>query len=274
MKKILCPIDFSELSTHAAEYAAELAQATGAELIFMHALHVPIPDANTPIDLSAEIMNEQKEALAKRMDEFCDNIAKKYYVKVDQRIEYGLAATMISRVAKEEGVYLIAMGTKGADNILDKLFGSITSEVINKAPCAVIAIPESARFRKFKKVMYATDLTNDDNDELEEFAAVTSIFKPKIDVVHVEKDASIDISEDDPLLKKVLHEHDNIRHVEVRNINVEDALFKYADYENVDLIALKKHKFGVVERLFHKSLTRSMSLHSSIPLFIFKEKDD
>lgn len=271
MKKILCPVDFSDLSTHAAHYVAELAQAAGAELIFMHALHVPIPDANTPVDLSAEIMNEQKEALDKRMTEFCDVITDKFYVKISHRIEYGLAATMISRVAKEEDVDLVAMGTKGANNLLDKLFGSITSEVINKAPCAVIAIPEGAVFRKFKKIMYATDLNNDDSSELEEFAAFTSVFNPNIDVVHVEKDPSVNISEGDPLLKKVMHEHGNIKHVEVRNINVEDALFKYVEYENIDLLALKKHKFGVVESLFHRSVTRSMSLHTSVPLFIFKE---
>lgn len=271
MKKILCPIDFSDLSTHAAFYAAELAQVAGAELVVMHALHVPIPDANTPVDLSTEIMNEQKEALEHRLKEFCDLIADKFYVKIEQRQEYGLAATMISRVADEENIDLIVMGTQGANSLLDRLFGSITSEVINKSSCAVLAVPEGARFRKFKKIMYATDLLNGDSEELEDFADFTSVFKPQIDVVHVEKDPAVDIGDDDPLLKRVLKEKDNVRYIEIRNINVEDALVKYADYENVDLLAMKKHKLKLMEGLFHKSLTRSMTLHTHIPLLIFKE---
>lgn len=272
MKKILCPTDFSEVSINAAHYAAELAKEAGSELIIMHALHVPIPDANTPVDLSAEVMADQKEAIGRKLKEVCEMISSQHGIKVTDHIEYGLAATLIGKVAENVFAEAVVMGTKGADNLLDKLFGSITSEVLGRTNCPVIAVPEGAKFKGLKKIMYATDLSSDDSGELERFSAFTDKFKPEIHVVHVEKDDSVDISDDDPLLKRTVEEKEGLKHVEIRNINVEDALFKYAEFENIDMLALKKHRLNVLERLFHVSVSRKMSLHSTIPLMIFNEK--
>ncbi|MEP5613846.1 MAG: universal stress protein, partial [Cyclobacteriaceae bacterium] len=39
MKKILVPVDFSDVSKYAAEFAIDLAKRSGAEIVFLHSMH-------------------------------------------------------------------------------------------------------------------------------------------------------------------------------------------------------------------------------------------
>ena len=49
----------------------------------------------------------------------------------------------IIRVAAEEDVDLIAMATQGHEGVLDALRGSVTEQVVRRAPCPVLAVPAS-----------------------------------------------------------------------------------------------------------------------------------
>ena len=56
----------------------------------------------------------------------------------------GEAVEEIIRVAAEQDVDLIAMATQGHDGVLDALRGSVTEQVVRRAPCPVLAVPTSA----------------------------------------------------------------------------------------------------------------------------------
>ncbi|MBK7854728.1 MAG: universal stress protein [Bacteroidetes bacterium] len=43
MKKILVPVDFSDNSENALEYACELGKKLNAEVFILHSYHVPVP---------------------------------------------------------------------------------------------------------------------------------------------------------------------------------------------------------------------------------------
>jgi nucleotide-binding universal stress UspA family protein len=55
----------------------------------------------------------------------------------------GEAVEEIIRVAVEQDVDLIAMATQGREGVLDALRGSVTEQVVRRAPCPVLAVPES-----------------------------------------------------------------------------------------------------------------------------------
>jgi nucleotide-binding universal stress UspA family protein len=50
----------------------------------------------------------------------------------------------IIRVAGEQDVDLIAMATQGREGVLDALRGSVTEQVVRRAPCPVLAVPANA----------------------------------------------------------------------------------------------------------------------------------
>jgi nucleotide-binding universal stress UspA family protein len=67
-------------------------------------------------------------------------------VPVIRRLVTGDPASEIPRVAKEEKVDLIVMGTHGRTGLLRMLMGSVAELVVRRAPCAVLTVrqPETA----------------------------------------------------------------------------------------------------------------------------------
>jgi nucleotide-binding universal stress UspA family protein len=63
----------------------------------------------------------------------------------DLKVTIGFAVSEIKKFVKEDYVDLIVMGTKGADALEDKLFGTNTASVIEGIECPVLAIPYRAR---------------------------------------------------------------------------------------------------------------------------------
>jgi nucleotide-binding universal stress UspA family protein len=53
----------------------------------------------------------------------------------------------IVRVAEEQAMDMIVMATEGHDGILDALRGSVTEQVLRRAPCPVLAVPARSKFR-------------------------------------------------------------------------------------------------------------------------------
>lgn len=142
ISKILCPIDFSDNSDHAARYAVAMAQAYGAELQLLHVIAPPvaalpgdqlIPDlVQTNIE---EIENASRERLERILGDFAD-----LGVTVQSRVIGGIPFLEIIRVAREEEIDLIVMGTHGRTGLEHLLIGSVAERVVRKAPCPVLTV--------------------------------------------------------------------------------------------------------------------------------------
>jgi nucleotide-binding universal stress UspA family protein len=64
----------------------------------------------------------------------------------EHRLLTGDPANEIVRVAKEEGVEMIVMGTHGRTGLMRFLMGSVAEAVVRRAPCPVVTLrqPDSA----------------------------------------------------------------------------------------------------------------------------------
>lgn len=144
-RRILCPIDLSEASEAALRAAAVLAGQRGAALTLLHVDVVPgsaIPEALFPTpaalatDLSAPADRPVLElkALAERLGA----------PQVQAYRSVGTPAQEILAMARREAFDLIVMGTHGRKGLGHLLLGSVTEEVVRKAPCPVLTIGSEA----------------------------------------------------------------------------------------------------------------------------------
>lgn len=141
-KKILCPVDFSEYSDYAMRYAAFLAVKFGAKLTLLHVVApvmVPLPgEALVPpmrqIDL-ADIADACKERLIKAAGDFSSA-----GLEVDYQVTNGVPFLEILRVAGEQSVDMIIMGTHGRSGLAHIMIGSVAERVVRKAPCPVLTV--------------------------------------------------------------------------------------------------------------------------------------
>ena len=142
-KRILCPTDFSEPACKAIIAAAEIAQASGAELILLHVV-APIPALDTAsgapaFDLASyqdELVRSARLALEeRRRRRVPDSVRSRALVTI------GDAAHEVTRIAEEEGADLIVIATHGRTGWHLRIFGSVAEKVVRLARCPVLTVP-------------------------------------------------------------------------------------------------------------------------------------
>lgn len=145
LKKILVPIDFSNLSKDALPYAALLAKQFGAELILLHV--VPW----FPIDqlLGAEMISQTMVPAIKQaetnLEHMAAEVSKSTDVKTSAAVREGTPHETICKVAKSQSADLIVLTTHGYTGLKHVWLGSTAERVVRHASCPVLAVRELVR---------------------------------------------------------------------------------------------------------------------------------
>ncbi len=130
MKKLLVPIDGSENSRRAEEYAVNLAKLTGASL---HLIHVCESVADSERAHAYYSKDELERPSRERGEGFLKNaedLAKAAGVQFECEIVFGpQAATLVKRAA-EVGCDGIVMGTRGRGTFTNLFLGSTATKVV------------------------------------------------------------------------------------------------------------------------------------------------
>jgi universal stress protein A len=138
-KHILVALDFTPEHIQVKERAAQLARQSEARLSLIHVVEfVNIDPANelvlpTDIELEGQIADSAKSRLRE--------VAESLDVpgEITQWVEAGSTRQEIIRVAEEQGVDLIVLGSHGRHGI-GLLLGSTANAVLHGAPCDVLAV--------------------------------------------------------------------------------------------------------------------------------------
>jgi nucleotide-binding universal stress UspA family protein len=139
-KKILVPLDGSELAKTALDQAEKLARAFDAEIILFQVVpFMPIygsPELVTPLIVD----EKQKEAAEKYLATLIEELKKKG-LKVTAMVRTGQqVAVEIIDFAKESGADLIVMCTHGRSGISRWVLGSIALKVLTRAETPILLI--------------------------------------------------------------------------------------------------------------------------------------
>jgi nucleotide-binding universal stress UspA family protein len=140
IKKILHPTDFSAASHYALELAFSLARDHGARVVLLNVVEPPfyggeplMPMATLP-DLRTEAENWFATLPKPRGD-----------IETKQVIAEGDPVMQILRVAADEQVDFIVLGTHGRTGLSRLLMGSVAENVIRRAQCPVVAVKTPLR---------------------------------------------------------------------------------------------------------------------------------
>jgi nucleotide-binding universal stress UspA family protein len=139
-KKILVPLDGSELAKTALDQAEKLAKTFDSEIILFQVVpFMPIygsPELVTPIIVD----EKQKEAAEKYLANLAEEL-KKRGLKVTVMVRTGQqVAVEIIDFTKEAGVNLIVMCTHGRSGISRWVLGSVALKVITRAETPILLI--------------------------------------------------------------------------------------------------------------------------------------
>ncbi len=138
LERILVPVDFSDCSLDALEYAAVVAQQAKASLMLLHVLE-PV-SYGLDFTLGHSRTREQvRETWTKRLEELAASLRVRQ-VPVESHLRGGLPSDSILDSARTLPCDLIVMGTHGRRGISHAFSGSVAEAVLRKALCPVLTV--------------------------------------------------------------------------------------------------------------------------------------
>jgi nucleotide-binding universal stress UspA family protein len=147
ISKIVVPIDGSEKSMEAADYAVKMAERYGSEVAVVYVIHMNqnlellgIYRLSGPDPIKRKLEEARAEA-QKWFAEISSNAEqRKVRVKTDV-IEFPMSVvSTIIEYAVNENADVIVIGTKGRSGLSKMLLGSVVTGVVTYAPCPVVII--------------------------------------------------------------------------------------------------------------------------------------
>lgn len=148
IRKILAAIDFSTYSKNTLEYAYEVSQTTGADLIMVNIINQRDIDAKKemvnakhPDDFSLATYLPEEMGLRKlKLKALITRCGFKNRPAIKMVIDYGTPVDKILQVLEEEEADLLVMGPKGRTNLRSFLFGSVAEKLFRHSPVPVMSL--------------------------------------------------------------------------------------------------------------------------------------
>ncbi len=166
IRRILCPIDFSDHSRRALDHAVAIATWFESTITVLNVYPV-VPAASYALgapSLTAPLPTPQDlDALLASMRRFAAGIESDVPLRFE--IAEGNTASEIVERASAIPSDVIVMGTHGRSGLEHLLLGSVTEKVIRKARCPVLTVPRGmtdavpAPPVLFKRILCATDFS-------------------------------------------------------------------------------------------------------------------
>jgi len=153
LENILITTDGSKPSEQAAEYGIELAKRLKGKVIALYVADTskftPIEGPISPfIDLSPQAINDAFTSLrcfatqeGEMATQMIQELARKSGVPCEKKVVEGYPANEILKVAEDNGIDIIVMGSIGKTGLGDFLLGGVAGKVVMKSRVPVLVVP-------------------------------------------------------------------------------------------------------------------------------------
>ncbi len=280
IKTILFPTDFSETAQNAFRYCLWLADQWGASVELLHVVFPEYDALDLPV-MATKATQEKVETARTVLQTFVDHAlvqvltgyAFRRTPDVRPDVEVGSPAAVIAQVARRDQADMIVMGTRGEHNLLEHLFGSVTTGVIEKAPCHVWVVPEEAGFESIDIVVYDADLSEADPYHIWKVGQWLEPFGAVLHCVHIQAGADTGHELRIQDLESFFRDHApslQIRFHKYAGKSVTDALDEFAAQYDADLLVMYAPYHSLLDRIVRPSRTRQMALQTTVPLLLLK----
>jgi nucleotide-binding universal stress UspA family protein len=188
VRRILCPVDFSDLSRHALAHAAVLARWYEAELVTLYATPLAPDVPPLPMRMSSVLAPFDARAMAGELQAFAGPVTEGV-ARVQKIVRPGAAALVILDCARELEADLLVLGTHGRTGFERLMLGSVTEKVVRKAACPVLTIPRGAEARPdrplFPRVLCGVDFAESSARALRYALSLAEEAEGRLSLLHV-----------------------------------------------------------------------------------------
>jgi nucleotide-binding universal stress UspA family protein len=273
--KILIPTDFSVQAEFAYLMVQKLREKANVEIHFVHVLNVP--DTVTMSDdgkistcgeIDVNYVVQQKQIAERKLE----NLKTLYGQHIQAHLQLGKTTDTVISFAEKGSYDLIAMGTKGAWGLKEKLSGSETQMVARRSVIPVLSLMCDRSDLVIENILLVHDFHEQDGQDLELLRKLVKAFGTKVHLLQIIKDESESTRE------KVLNNmsafvkaHDlvNTEFHTLYDKDIESGVIHFNQISEMDIICMGTHgKAG----LFHTSATEKLINHMFKPIISYHIK--
>ncbi|MFB6098431.1 MAG: universal stress protein [Salinibacter sp.] len=287
---ILFPTDFSEGARQAFPQAVFLADQHDATL---HILNVEeteptAPEAEStslpaPTDTLANWLGGAEEAPDEPSAPDLDQLSL-----VQKQVQSDAPPERIVAYAEDVDIDLVVMGTHGRRGLRRMLVGSVTEEVVRKAPCPVLTVrtrAASAPKTSIRRILVPVDFSEASNAAIRHAKEIALTYGAEIDLLHVVReiaypsaygfepatfsmDEVLDRAEEE--LGDLARKEVGIEHATVEATVGDPAtgILDYVEVNESDLVVLATHGRTGIDRFLIGSVAERVLRRSPTPVFI------
>ncbi len=279
MKTILYATDYSKNSVAALNYAHGIAEQMNSRLVVVHVFDNPTILVSEGVnqsfpDLEQTAFEQHRDQLVEFYEEHLGSGWKTPNVQL-QSVENISVLKGILSVAEEWHAQIIIVGTRGDSVLREIIMGSTTKQLIENAPCPVMAIPSGAIYKAPKKIIYATAFEEEDVYAIKRLAEMARAFDATIKVVHIGTEKEYEGTEQMEWFRELLEEkvsYDKIDFKFFFSDDILNSLQMYIKETNADLVVmLERENKSILKKWFHTSLVKKMESENKVPLLSFRE---
>ena len=271
MNTILVPIDFSETSENALNYATSLANYLTANLILLHVDTIPV--YNNEYELVTYTIKDSIETSLELLKEKALKIKKDKLLigDITYYAEAGELETSISEFITKKSIDLIVMGITGqSTKIGQTLFGSNSIKISRESKIPVFIIPKNCSYKKIENIAYACQYDKDIKEQtgLIQVKNIIAMFNANLNVLHVVPNNHLINQSEAETDLYVEQKLENINHKTfiLTENNVSKALLDFINTHQIDLIIITQKKRTFFHKIFYPSSTKEVAFNSPIPV--------
>ena len=184
-------------------------------------------------------------------------------------------AEEINEMGRKETLDLVVMGTQGATGAKEVLFGTHAVQVLHKASCPVLVVPEDADVSALENILFPTDFTPD-YEQLQLQVLMEMMQRPgvKLHVLHTytEADSRPVRQESRQQLQQLLTPF-NAEIIETGESDIVRAINQFAKKIPVQLLVMVRNQHTFLENLLVTPVIDLIGFHSKIPFLVVPPPD-
>ena len=284
IRKILVPVDFTELSREAFLTALQLARKCGAQLKLLHVIEVPLAGAGygdfysgiemTPVlpyqgyDLILpDLLDQARLEIAKLVQ-----VARDNGVTAEQEVVADAAIARICQMVKDESTDLVVIGSVGADGLEEFLVGSDAEDLVRQCECPVLTIKQKQDSFEVRYILFPADFTAETDAVVPFLRFYQRVFGAHLNLLYVQtKNDQATAPEIRERMQAFAdrHELSSVNLLVHLNTSASGGILATASEMKHDLILMPTHGRSGFSQLFHKSIAESVVNHAQIPVLTF-----
>jgi nucleotide-binding universal stress UspA family protein len=260
MQTVIVPIDFSETSFNAAQYAYNMFKNRQGTTLILYHFYNPISDLETERNYLENLKNEFSsasitvETLLESGDNFIDSLAAFAHVR---------------------SAYMIVMGLIGKTAMEQRFSGGNTLKMAEKSICPVLIVPSQAVYKSTSNVLITSEMKYvQETPVLLAVKKILADFNPSLHILNVDSEHYISITEEVKAerdkMEALLSEF-NPEFYFMRLYDFHEAVNLFTADKDIDMIIIEPKYHSFFDNLFKTQHAKPLIYHSKVPVLAIHE---